>query len=76
MSRRTLSKCPCTAGQAEDGNTRYSTEIQVQDFTFLSPKSDGSGQQQASNVGQAPAVKQQPQTPQQPTSDDNDDLPF
>ena len=62
--------------QAEDGNTRYSTEIQVQDFTFLSPKSDGPGQQQASNVGQAPAAKQQPQTPQQPTSDDNDDLPF
>ncbi len=62
--------------QAEDGNTRYSTEIQVQDFTFLSPKSDGAGQQQASNAGQASAAQQQPQTPQQPASDDNDDLPF
>jgi len=57
--------------QAEDGNTRYSTEIQVQDFTFLSPKSDGgSGQQQASNSNQATVA-----APQQPT-DDNDDLPF
>ena len=56
--------------QAEDGNTRYSTEIQVQDFTFLSPKSDGAGQQQTPNVGQDSA------TPQQQTTDDNDDLPF
>ena len=62
--------------QAEDGNTRYSTEIQVQDFTFLSPKSDGAGQQQASSAGQTPAAQQQPKTPQQPASDDNDDLPF
>jgi len=61
--------------QAEDGNTRYSTEIQVQDFTFLSPKSDGgSGQQQASNSSQATAAA--PQQPQQQATDDNDDLPF
>jgi len=61
--------------QAEDGNTRYSTEIQVQDFTFLSPKSAGAGeqqQQQNSNVGHASAASQQPQQ----TTDDNDDLPF
>jgi len=56
--------------QADDGTTRYSTEIQVQDFTFLSPKSEGAGQQQAPNVGQ-PSV-----APQQKPSDDNDDLPF
>ena len=61
--------------QAEDGTTRYSTEIQVQDFTFLSPKSDGgSGQQQVSNTGQGAVVT--PQQPQQPAADDNDDLPF
>ena len=60
--------------QGEDGNTRYSTEIQVQDFTFLSPKSDGAGQQQAPNVNQGAVVT--PQHPQQPASDDNDDLPF
>lgn len=27
--------------QGEDGQTRYSTEIQVQDFTFLTPKGEG-----------------------------------
>src|SRR5690606_23539741 len=27
--------------QGEDGQTRYTTEIQVQDFTFLSPKGEG-----------------------------------
>jgi len=59
--------------QGEDGNTRYSTEIQVQDFTFLSPKSDGAGQQQTPNVGQPTSA---PQQPQQQASDDNDDLPF
>ena len=61
--------------QAEDGNTRYSTEIQVQDFTFLSPKSDGAGQQQQQtpNVGQANVA---PQQPEQKAADDNDDLPF
>lgn len=61
--------------QAEDGNTRYSTEIQVQDFTFLSPKSDGgSGQQQPPNVSKESVAV--PQESQEPTSDDNDDLPF
>jgi len=59
--------------QAEDGNTRYSTEIQVQDFTFLSPKPDGSGQQQAPNVGESVVTPQQ-SSPQ--ATDDNDDLLF
>lgn len=62
--------------QAEDGNTRYSTEIQVQDFTFLSPKSDGAGQQQASSANQPSAAQQQSQQSQPQTTDDNDDLPF
>ncbi|MGB1269555.1 MAG: single-stranded DNA-binding protein [Flavobacteriaceae bacterium] len=54
--------------QGEDGNTRYSTEIQVQDFTFLSPKSEG--------VSQMPDASQQAKTPPQAASNDNDDLPF
>lgn len=29
--------------QGEDGQTRYTTEIQVQDFTFLSTKGEGGG---------------------------------
>lgn len=53
--------------QGEDGNTRYSTEIQVQDFTFLTPKTEGS---------QAPSSNQQAQSTSQAPSNDNDDLPF
>ncbi|MGB0975042.1 MAG: single-stranded DNA-binding protein, partial [Flavobacteriaceae bacterium] len=51
--------------QGEDGNTRYSTEIHVQDFTFLTPKSEGN---QAPNTNtQAPIAS---------PSNDTDDLPF
>lgn len=53
--------------QGEDGNTRYSTEIQVQDFTFLTPKTDAAQGVQTN--------QQAPVTPQSPTND-NDDLPF
>ena len=62
--------------QGEDGNTRYSTEIQVNDFTFLSPKADGSGQQQGVNTSQVTSQQSQQPQNQQPSSDDNDDLPF
>ncbi len=59
--------------QAEDGTTRYSTEIQVQDFTFLTPKQEGTSQK--------PSEKNQSNTnptqnPNKPIVDDNDDLPF
>ena len=57
--------------QGEDGNTRYSTEIHVQDFTFLSPKTDGG--QAYPNPAQAPVT---PQSAPQAQPDDNDDLPF
>ncbi len=62
--------------QGEDGNTRYSTEIQVQDFTFLTTKKESQAGQVAS---QQPVAKATPQTPQaapvqQPEQDD--DLPF
>lgn len=63
----------------EDGQTRYTTEIQVQEFTFLSAKNESG--LAASNGSNAPA--QQPAAPQQsrpaPTpavEDDHDDLPF
>jgi len=75
--------------QAEDGNTRYTTEVHVQEFTFLSTKKDN-----MSNA-QQPASTAQPQqaasvaTPQQPASqptsapsqpvtqpEEDDDLPF
>ncbi|WP_224484102.1 single-stranded DNA-binding protein [Robertkochia aurantiaca] len=62
--------------QGEDGNNRYTTEIQVTDFTFLSnnpaPQSGAqSGNQSAQNDMKRPA----PQPRQQETEDD-DDLPF
>lgn len=71
--------------QGEDGNTRYSTEIQVQDFTFLTPKTEsqmqqqGQPNQQASQYQQPQQTQQQPQAPQQQSvapQEDDDDLPF
>jgi single-strand DNA-binding protein len=59
--------------QAEDGNTKYSTEIQVQDFTFLSPKSDATAQQNSVNTGK---VSDAPNQVKQDVTNDNDDLPF
>ena len=41
--------------QGEDGGTRYTTEIHVQDFTFLSTK-----QESMANAGQAPSVSSTP----------------
>lgn len=61
---------------ADDGQTRYTTEIQVQEFTFLTPKADGTAQ---------PATTQQATSPSNPATtapmasnmdDDADDLPF
>ena len=66
--------------QGEDGNTRYTTEVHVQDFTFLTTKKESMDNAQSGNRNQ----------PQQDTTttnkangplDDNgpeeeDDLPF
>ncbi|WP_336068550.1 single-stranded DNA-binding protein [Mesoflavibacter sp. CH_XMU1404-2] len=63
--------------QDDSGNDRYSTEIQVTDFTFLSNKNESEAMQ-----GNAQAKPMQQQTPKpetpntQPIEDDNDDLPF
>lgn len=51
----------------QDGQTKYSTEIQVNQFQFLSPRSGGGGAPQQ----QAP---QQHQAPQQDSF--KDDIPF
>lgn len=67
--------------QGEDGNTRYTTEINVQDFTFLSTKKESmansatdvpknqadSGTMQQNSAQEVHAVKDQEQ---------EDDLPF
>ncbi|MER3319744.1 MAG: single-stranded DNA-binding protein [Allomuricauda sp.] len=63
--------------QGEDGNTRYTTEVHVQDFTFLSTKKESMANAQSSG---APANQQpsQPQTPAAPmdNTEEDDDLPF
>ncbi|MFD0964446.1 single-stranded DNA-binding protein [Pseudofulvibacter geojedonensis] len=69
--------------QAEDGNTRYSTEIHVQDFTFLTPKNEHPGGYQGQQQSQPAQSDQQHRQsnqaiPQQPIGQqqDGDDLPF
>lgn len=70
--------------QGEDGQTRYSTEIHVQDFTFLSPRGgmeqpggsvQGQGPAKAHSQGPAP-VSESPRGHDNPASDPDDDLPF
>lgn len=66
--------------QGEDGNMRYSTEVHVQEFTFLTPKKESSAQ-----------IQSNPQHPQKQNADssapegketaplsqsEEDDLPF
>lgn len=69
--------------QGEDGNTRYTTEVHVQEFTFLSTKkeslSNANADAQPSHQNQQPEAtpaitKEQPQTVSEPEQDD--DLPF
>ncbi|SFU58458.1 single-strand DNA-binding protein [Pustulibacterium marinum] len=75
--------------QGEDGVTRYTTEVHVNDFTFLSNKNEGQGSSmqgpsQSSYNNNAPQRAQQPSqsqpqsTPQSNSfvQDDDDDLPF
>ncbi|WP_430411449.1 single-stranded DNA-binding protein [Kordia sp.] len=73
--------------QGEDGNTRYSTEVQVTDFTFLSTKQES--QSNAANATNASGntdtttnhqavqpAKPQQQAPQATPVEEDDDLPF
>ncbi len=65
--------------QGEDGNTRYTTEVHVQDFTFLTTKkesmsnnaNENSQPQNTSNEGRTP-----PKSPAPLSQEDDDDLPF
>jgi single-strand DNA-binding protein len=67
----------------EDGQQRYTTEIQVQEFTFLSPKNEnspatGNQPQQSQPASNTAAPAQQPKAPapQSTDNDEDDDLPF
>ena len=58
--------------QDEKGLDRYSTEIQCTEFTFLTPKAEGSAPQKpTAQVAQAPES-----TPVQTPQTQEDDLPF
>ena len=65
--------------QDEQGNDRYSTEIQCTDFTFLTPKNE-SGMSQGSPQTASQATSKPTQsvssTSQEPIGDEDDDLPF
>jgi len=68
--------------QGEDGNTRYSTEVHVQEFTFLTTKKEG----MQNNGGSAPAAQKPASTetkapskaaaPAPASPEEDDDLPF
>lgn len=60
--------------QDDNGNDRYSTEIQCTDFTFLTAKNDSGIQNQpATQNTQKPA---KPNVVNQPIGEQEDDLPF
>ncbi|MFD2099891.1 single-stranded DNA-binding protein [Flagellimonas iocasae] len=71
--------------QGEDGNMRYTTEVHVQDFTFLTTKNESmsGGQTGMSNTQQSSGTQPQhnpsnttaPEVPIDDTEED-DDLPF
>lgn len=57
--------------QDDQGRDRYSTEINVNDFIFLSSKDENQANQQNSQQSSQPAPE-----PISDNSDDGDDLPF
>jgi len=67
--------------QGEDGNTRYTTEVHVQEFTFLSTKKESMANNQAQSAGNMAATPDNA-TAQQTTPtgvsepEQEDDLPF
>ncbi|EKF56606.1 single-strand binding protein [Galbibacter marinus] len=61
--------------QGEDGVTRYTTEVQVTDFTFLSNKGDGQTENVGSQQNSQTTQKVESQTPSNP-EEEGDDLPF
>ncbi len=66
--------------QGEDGASRYTTEIHVQDFTFLTTKQDSTGGQSmpktSPQVPQNTTAGSTPQTKPMAESEKEDDLPF
>ena len=60
--------------QDDNGNDRYSTEIQCTDFTFLTAKNESGNQNQATNPSTQKPVESN--TVNEPIGEQYDDLPF
>ncbi|MDO5972220.1 single-stranded DNA-binding protein [Flavivirga aquimarina] len=61
--------------QDDSGNERYSTEIQCNDFTFLSTKKESENNAAMNKTEVKKAVPDQPSN-SEPIEEENDDLPF
>jgi single-strand DNA-binding protein len=64
--------------QGEDGNTRYSTEVHVQDFTFLTTKKESlaNAQQMPDNSPRQETQKVSGPAAPMDETEEEDDLPF
>ncbi|QCX02175.1 single-stranded DNA-binding protein [Aggregatimonas sangjinii] len=62
--------------QGEDGNTRYSTEVQVQDFTFLSTKKESQANAAQTQKPVQPEATGSAGVEKASTAEQEDDLPF
>ena len=63
--------------QDDQGNDRYSTEIQCTDFTFLTPKAESNVSQDPVDTTEQTPQQEKPQSQeQQPVVEKEDDLPF
>jgi len=66
--------------QGEDGNTRYTTEVHVHDFTFLSTKGDNNANAQPANQNQQQSPSATTNKASEPLggseAEQEDDLPF
>lgn len=66
--------------QGEDGNTRYTTEVHVQEFTFLTTKQESMANanptQSATGTGPQNSSASSQQPPQAHEPEPEDDLPF
>lgn len=62
--------------QAEDGSTKYTTEIQVTEFTFLSTKKDSDANKQNFSTNENDAPKKTNFDTQNEQPNHKDDLPF
>jgi single-strand DNA-binding protein len=62
--------------QAEDGSTKYTTEIQVTEFTFLTTKKDSEATKQNFSSNENDTAKKTTFDAQNEESSQQDDLPF